>query len=68
MSVLKDTFNQGGYREVIAQIKQRKTRNLDEEMLKNTLRLRNQLKSIDTVAAILGISGISIEYYLVILT
>jgi hypothetical protein len=65
MGDLKDTSNLSLYRDVIDQMKKKGTRKLDEDKTKNTLKYRSMLKIIDSISAILGVAGISIEYYLV---
>ena len=66
MRIQKDTKIQNHYKQVISQLKMQKTKTLDNEKIKDSIQYRRHLKSVDSVAAILGVSGISIEYYLVI--
>jgi hypothetical protein len=68
MNISNDTPNLAIYRDVIEQLRHRKTQKLDDIKKKNTIKYRSLLKIIDSVAAALGVSGICIHYYLVSVT
>jgi hypothetical protein len=60
--------NNDRYKEIIGKLKKQGTHVNDEEKLALMRRWRGQLKLIDSLAAVLAIAGICIEYYLVFFT
>ena len=65
MNISNEKENIVIYRDVIEQLRHRKTQKLDDIKKKNTIKYRSMLKIIDSLAAALGVSGICIHYYLV---
>ena len=60
--------NNDRYKEIIGKLKKQGTHVNDTEKLEFMRRWRRHLKVIDTLAAVLAIAGICIEYYLVFFT
>jgi hypothetical protein len=67
MNISNDSSSQTLFRDIIDQLRHRKTQKLDKIKKSNTIKLQRLLKIIDSIAAILGVSGICIHYYLVTL-
>jgi hypothetical protein len=57
--------NQIIYKEVIGKLKREASKTQESEDLLKIQKYRKYLKFIDTIAAVFGVSGLIVEYYLV---
>ena len=60
-----ETNKNEGYKDIVAELKKKGSKIHDLATAGRTSKLRMQLKFVDSFAAILAITGIVIQYYLV---